>query len=176
MSCKIARFGCAAPLKHTATMHSWKLTINGVAREVTVHPLTTLADALRGSLDLPGTKQGCGTGACGACTVLLNGRRINACLTLIAMCDGASVLTIEGLKDGEQLHPLQEAFIEHDALQCGYCTPGQIMSAVGYLSEAQDDHANQATIRQQMSGNLCRCGAYPNIVTAIAAVARDTRP
>ena len=141
------------------------LAINGVDRTLKLAPWTTLLDALRLHLDLTGTKKGCDHGQCGACTVLVDGRRINSCLTLAVMQDGRSVTTIEGLAVGEELHPVQAAFIEHDAFQCGYCTPGQICSAVGMIAEG---HAHTADdIREQMSGNLCRCGAYPNIVTAI---------
>ena len=128
----------------------------------------TLLDLLRERLDLTGTKKGCDRGQCGACTVLIDGRRINSCLALAASLDGAEVTTIEGLADGETLHPVQAAFIAHDGFQCGYCTPGQIMSAIGCLSEGRAHTA--AEIREAMSGNLCRCGAYPNIVAAIAAV------
>jgi xanthine dehydrogenase YagT iron-sulfur-binding subunit len=152
-----------------------RLTINGVSRHAVLHPFTTLLDALRGDFGLPGTKRGCGAGACGACTVLLDGRRIKSCLTLAVMCEGCDITTIEGLGNGDELHPLQRAFVEHDALQCGYCTSGQILSAAGYLAERRDDPANPQTIREQMSGNLCRCGAYPNIVAAIASVATGHR-
>ncbi|WP_246681571.1 (2Fe-2S)-binding protein [Mesorhizobium sp. B2-4-8] len=148
-----------------------RLVINGVRRDAILHPFTTLLDALRGQFDLPGTKRGCGTGACGACTVLRDGRRIKSCLTLAVMCEERNITTIEGLSVGERLHPLQQAFVEEDALQCGYCTPGQILSAVGYLAEGHKDPANRQTIQEQMSGNLCRCGAYPNIVAAVASVA-----
>jgi xanthine dehydrogenase YagT iron-sulfur-binding subunit len=154
-----------------ATAQAVKLTINGVSREAELPPFTTLLDALRDHFDLSGTKRGCSAGACGACTVLLDGRRIKSCLTLVVMCEGCNVTTIEGLSDGDRLHPLQQAFIAYDALQCGYCTPGQIMSAAGYLAEDHHDPANPETIREQMSGNLCRCGAYSNIVAAIASIA-----
>jgi xanthine dehydrogenase YagT iron-sulfur-binding subunit len=139
-------------------------------------PWTTLLDALRDHLDLTGTKKGCDHGQCGACTVLLDGRRINSCLALAVMHDGASVTTIEGLAVDGRLHPLQEAFVAYDAFQCGYCTPGQICSGVGLIAEgkAQTDEE----IRELMSGNICRCGAYPNIVAAIqqAMVAMARRP
>ena len=133
----------------------------------------TLLDVLRERLDLTGSKKGCDHGQCGSCTVLIEGRRSNACLALAVSLDGASVTTIEGLADGDRLHPLQEAFIEHDAFQCGYCTPGQICSAVGMLDELKAEGAELTpdTIRDRMSGNICRCGAYPNIVAAIAEVA-----
>ena len=125
------------PPSHVArpTAQAVQLTINGVGREAVLHPFTTLLEALRGDLGLPGTKRGCGAGACGACTVLLDGRRIKSCLTLAAMCEESKITTIEGLSVDDRLHPLQQAFIEHDALQCGYCTPGQILSAAGYLAE-----------------------------------------
>jgi xanthine dehydrogenase YagT iron-sulfur-binding subunit len=146
------------------------LKLNGAARQLDVAPWTTLLDALREYLDLTGTKKGCDHGQCGACTVLVNGTRIISCLTLAIMKDGAEVTTIEGLAQGDVLHPLQEAFIEHDAFQCGYCTPGQICSAVGLLHEGRARTADE--IRELMSGNLCRCGAYPNILAAIQAVMR----
>ena len=143
------------------------LTINGTRRELAVAPWTTLLDLLREDLDLTGTKKGCDHGQCGSCTVLIDGRRMNACLVLAAMKDGAAITTIEGLADGG-LHPLQAAFIEHDAFQCGYCTPGQICSGVGLMAEG---HARtRDEIREAMSGNLCRCGAYTNIVDALEDV------
>jgi xanthine dehydrogenase YagT iron-sulfur-binding subunit len=141
------------------------LTINGVARKVRVDPRVTLLDALRERLGLTGSKKGCDHGQCGACTVLYDGRRINACLTLAVMADRAPITTIEGLARGEVLHPLQAAFVAEDALQCGYCTPGQIMSAVALLQEGQAH--SDAEVREAMSGNICRCAAYPNIVAAI---------
>ena len=131
---------------------------------------TTLLDALRDRLRLTGTKKGCDRGECGACTVLADGRRIKACLALAALYEGREILTIEGLAAEGTLHPVQEAFVEHDALQCGYCTPGQIMSAVALLREGRARSRDE--IREFMSGNLCRCGAYANIVAAIAEVAR----
>jgi xanthine dehydrogenase YagT iron-sulfur-binding subunit len=144
------------------------LIVNGVERQLKVTPWTTLLDALRDHLDLTGTKKGCDHGQCGACTVLIDGRRINSCLTLAVMKDGAEVTTIEGLATGGVLHSLQQAFIEHDAFQCGYCTPGQICSAAGLIAEGKAKTADE--IRELMSGNICRCAAYPNIVAAIQQV------
>jgi xanthine dehydrogenase YagT iron-sulfur-binding subunit len=141
------------------------IIINGIEKQLQVAPWTTLLDALRDNLDLTGTKKGCDHGQCGACTVLVDGRRINSCLTLAVMKDGAQVTTIEGLAHGSALHPLQRAFIEHDAFQCGYCTSGQICSAAGLIAEGKAKSADE--IRELMSGNICRCGAYPNIVAAI---------
>jgi xanthine dehydrogenase YagT iron-sulfur-binding subunit len=141
------------------------LKVNGVERLLDVAPWTTLLDALRDHLDLTGTKKGCDQGQCGACTVLVEGKRINSCLTLAVMKDGASVTTIEGFAKGGALDPMQQAFIDHDAFQCGYCTSGQICSAVGLLNEGRARTADD--IRELMSGNICRCGAYPNIVAAI---------
>ena len=151
------------PAKVTITLH-----VNGTERRLVITPWTTLLDALRLHLDLTGTKKGCDHGQCGACTVLLDGRRIYSCLTLAVMKDGAQVTTIEGLEQGSTLHALQQAFIEHDALQCGYCTPGQICSAAGLVAEGRAGSADD--IRELMSGNICRCGAYPNIVAAIEQV------
>jgi xanthine dehydrogenase YagT iron-sulfur-binding subunit len=161
------------------------LHVNGREIPLVVETSTTLLDALRERAGLTGVKKGCDHGQCGACTVLVCGRRINSCLALAAMHDGEEILTIEGLSHGERLHELQEAFIEHDAFQCGYCTPGQICSAIGMLHEVAagipsyvtadldptDIFLTKAEIRERMSGNLCRCGAYPNIVDAIDAIA-----
>jgi xanthine dehydrogenase YagT iron-sulfur-binding subunit len=149
------------------------LTINGVPCTVELDdPRVTLLDLLRERLDLTGTKKGCDRGQCGACTVLLDGRRVNSCLALAISHDGAEVLTIEGLGQGEPLHPLQAAFVEHDAFQCGYCTPGQIMSALGLIQEGQagDDPER---VREGMSGNLCRCGAYRGITEAVLDAQRS---
>jgi xanthine dehydrogenase YagT iron-sulfur-binding subunit len=144
------------------------LTINGARHSLTVGPWVTLLDLLREHLQLTGTKKGCDQGQCGACTVLIDGKRMNSCLILAVSKDGADITTIEGLAQGDRLHPLQAAFIEHDAFQCGYCTPGQICSAVGLISEG---HAHtRAEIRELMSGNICRCGAYTNIADAIQDV------
>jgi xanthine dehydrogenase YagT iron-sulfur-binding subunit len=142
-----------------------RLTVNGAEMQLKLAPWTTLLDALRDHLDLTGTKKGCDHGQCGACTVLVDGRRINSCLTLAVLKDGATVTTIEGLATDGALHALQQAFIDHDAFQCGYCTPGQICSAAGLIAEGKAKSADE--IRELMSGNICRCGAYPNIVAAI---------
>src|SRR6516162_5311526 len=144
------------------------LIVNGVERQLRVAPWTTLLDALRDHLDLTGTKKGCDHGQCGACTVLVDGRRVNSCLILAVMKDRARITTIEGLAANGSIHPLQQAFIDHDAFQCGYCTPGQICSAVGLMAEGKAKSADE--IRELMSGNICRCGAYPNIVAAIQQV------
>jgi xanthine dehydrogenase YagT iron-sulfur-binding subunit len=144
---------------------SVELKINGQAHKLTIDPRTTLLDALREHLQMTGSKKGCDHGQCGACTVLVNGRRINSCLSLAIVHEGDEITTIEGLAKGNELHPVQAAFLEHDGFQCGYCTPGQICSAVACIAEG---HAtNDAEIREWMSGNLCRCGAYPNIVAAV---------
>jgi xanthine dehydrogenase YagT iron-sulfur-binding subunit len=156
-----------------AAAHSVSIELNGERRELEVQPWTTLLDLLREQLGLTGTKKGCDHGQCGACTVLLNGRRINSCLTLAVMQDGASVVTVEGLANGNDLHPMQAAFVEHDAYQCGYCTPGQICSAIGMIGEGRAQ--SKGDVREQMSGNLCRCGAYPNILAAIDDAAEQTR-
>jgi xanthine dehydrogenase YagT iron-sulfur-binding subunit len=161
------------------------LTVNGVTHGLSIDTRTTLLDALRERLGLTGSKKGCDHGQCGSCTVLLGGRRVLACLTLAVAVDGDEVTTIEGLGNGDAPHPLQAAFLEHDAFQCGYCTPGQIVSAVGMLDEARagwpshvtadvaaEPVLDEAEIRERMSGNLCRCGAYANIVPAISQVAR----
>ena len=144
------------------------LTVNGKQKTLDIDPRTTLLDVLRENMGLTGTKKGCDRGQCGACTVLAGNRRVNACLTLAAMCEGVSVTTIEGLGTEDKLHPMQAAFLTHDAFQCGYCTPGQICSAVGLLKEG---HAKtDDDIREGMSGNICRCGAYQNILDAIKEV------
>ncbi|MFD7427114.1 2Fe-2S iron-sulfur cluster-binding protein [Streptomyces sp. NPDC059818] len=171
----------------TAGRSTLTLNINGTERTLTLDHRTTVLDALRLHLALTGAKKGCDHGQCGACTVLVDGRRVNSCLLLAVAYDGARITTVEGLADGDRLHPLQEAFVDRDALQCGYCTPGQICSAVGVLGEAADGFPSHATahtapvtapapldaaeIRERMSGNLCRCGAYPRIVEAIGDVA-----
>ena len=144
------------------------LYVNGAIATLNVAPWTTLLDALRDRLDLTGTKKGCDHGQCGACTVLVDGKRINSCLTLAIMKEGAAVTTIEGLSRGEVLHPLQQAFVDHDAFQCGYCTPGQICSAIGLIEEGRAKTRDD--IRELMSGNICRCGAYPNILAALRQV------
>ena len=145
------------------------LRVNGRRHVVDVDNRTSLLDLLREHLDLPGSKKGCDAGACGACTVLVGGRRVNACLTLAVRMDGAEVTTIEGLADGDELHPLQQAFIDNDALQCGFCTPGQIMSGVGCIREGHTGSENE--IREWMSGNICRCGCYVKIVDAVQQAA-----
>jgi xanthine dehydrogenase YagT iron-sulfur-binding subunit len=164
---------------------SVELQINGRSHSLTFDPRTTLLDALREHLALTGSKKGCDHGQCGACTVLIEGRRINSCLTLAVMHDGQSVTTIEGLAEGDHLHPLQSAFVEHDGFQCGYCTSGQICSAVGMLAESRTGMPSYVTqdltqpiaeltdaeVRERMSGNICRCAAYPNIVAAIKQAA-----
>ena len=149
------------------------LTVNGVERSVVVEdPRVTLLDLLRERLELTGTKKGCDRGQCGACTVLLNGRRVNSCLLLAISHDGAQVTTIEGLASGDVLHPVQAAFIAHDGFQCGFCTPGQIMSAVGLILEGQAGN-DPERVREEMSGNLCRCGAYRGITEAVLEAQRN---
>ncbi len=143
------------------------ITVNGEARTHDVDPRQTLLDHLRETLKLTGAKKGCDHGQCGACTVLVNGERINSCLSLAVMHDGDDVVSIEGLGAPDRLHPVQQAFLEHDAFQCGYCTPGQICSAVGLLAEADGAKLAPDEIRERMSGNICRCSAYPQIVAAI---------
>ncbi len=177
-----------APSIPKPSIVSLNLSINGAMHTVSVDTRTSLLDTLREYLDLTGSKKGCDHGQCGACTVLLDGRRVNSCLTLAVAAEGARITTIEGLATGDQLHPVQESFMEHDGYQCGYCTPGQICSAVAALDEAKrgelsvvsyrSGKLNQPAlsddeIRERMSGNLCRCGAYPNIVAAVRAVARQ---
>jgi xanthine dehydrogenase YagT iron-sulfur-binding subunit len=154
--------------------HTITLTVNGQPRSLSVDPRQSLLDVLREKLDLPGTKKGCNAGACGVCTILLNGKRVNACLTLAAMHDGAEITTIEGLAKGDTLHPLQAAFVEHEGFQCGYCTPGQIMSGVACIAEGHAGSPEE--IKAWMSGNICRCGAYAGIVAAIAQAAKEVRP
>jgi xanthine dehydrogenase YagT iron-sulfur-binding subunit len=146
------------------------LRVNGTERRLTLDPRTTLLDALREHLHLTGAKKGCGLGQCGACTVLMDGRRVKSCLSLAALVERREITTIEGLAQGEQLHPLQAAFIERDAFQCGYCTPGQIMAGVACIAEGHAGSPQE--IREWMSGNLCRCGAYDHIVAAIQDAAR----
>jgi xanthine dehydrogenase YagT iron-sulfur-binding subunit len=172
------------PMSTPATTRRVALEVNGQAHGVDVDTRTTLLDLLREQLQLTGTKKGCDHGQCGACTVLLDGRRINSCLMLAVMAEGAKVTTIEGLGKPQQLHPLQAAFVKHDGYQCGYCTPGQICSAVGMLDEVRRGVPSHVTadlaarpllsadeLRERMSGNLCRCGAYSNIAEAITEVA-----
>ena len=156
------------PVSEVPAMAKVSVRVNGVAHDLDVDTRTTLLDVLREHLHLTGTKKGCDHGQCGACTVHVNGRRINSCLTLAVMHDGDEITTIEGLALGDELHPMQAAFVEYDAFQCGFCTPGQIMSATALLKEpcgASDDD-----IRECMSGNICRCGAYPNILEAVKSL------
>jgi xanthine dehydrogenase YagT iron-sulfur-binding subunit len=157
---------------NTTTPSVVRVSINGEARQIEVDNRTSLLDMLRERAGLPGTKKGCDQGACGACTILVNGQRVVSCLTLAVMHDGAEITTIEGLERNGRLHPLQQAFIDEDAFQCGYCTAGQIMSGVGCIKEGHT--GSPAEIREWMSGNICRCGAYTNIVTAVANAARTT--
>jgi xanthine dehydrogenase YagT iron-sulfur-binding subunit len=147
---------------------SLQIEVNGIQHELSVEPRVTLLDMLREQLNLTGSKKGCDYGQCGACTVHVNGKRVLSCLSLAIMQDGKKITTIEGLANGEVLHPMQKAFIAHDGFQCGYCTPGQIMSAIACVREGHAGSENQ--IREYMSGNICRCGAYPNIVDAITEV------
>lgn len=165
-------------------MISIRMTVNGRKREASVDPRRTLLDFVRDTLNLTGSKKGCDHGQCGACTMIVNGRRINSCLSLAVSHDGDDVTTVEGLAQGDELHPLQQAFIEHDAFQCGFCTPGQLCSATALLDELREglpsvvsgdgpDASLAEEIRERMSGNLCRCGAYNNIVAAISSVAGE---
>ena len=161
-----------APLGHPpgalAPTQPVRLTINGLEHTLNIAPWTTLLDALREYLDLTGTKKGCDHGQCGACTVLVDGKRINSCLSLAVMHEDSAITTIEGLGQADELSPLQQAFIDHDAFQCGYCTPGQICSAQGLINEGKAK--TEAEVRELMSGNLCRCGAYSNILSAVMEV------
>ncbi|WP_457813401.1 (2Fe-2S)-binding protein [Sinorhizobium meliloti] len=159
-----------APPTHTLPL---EVTVNGRVHQLVVDPRLSVLDMLRERLSLTGTKKACNQGACGACTVLIDGQRVNACLALAVMYDGAKITTIEGVAEGEALHPLQVAFIEHDAFQCGYCTSGQIMSGLGCISEGHASSAEE--ISYWMSGNICRCGAYPGIVAAVAQAAKEDR-
>jgi xanthine dehydrogenase YagT iron-sulfur-binding subunit len=153
--------------------HSISLTVNGVRRDIALSdPRVTLLDLLREQLHLTGTKKGCDRGQCGACTILVDGRRINSCLALAASHDGADITTIEGVARGDALHPLQAAFVAHDGLQCGFCTPGQVMSALGLIAEGQAG-CDPERIREAMSGNLCRCGAYAGITEAVLEVQKN---
>jgi xanthine dehydrogenase YagT iron-sulfur-binding subunit len=164
------------------------LTVNDKPQQLSLDTRTTLLDALREHLDLTGSKKGCDHGQCGACTVLVDGRRVNSCLTLAASVSGSKITTIEGLAQGDELHPVQAAFVEHDGFQCGYCTPGQICSAVALIEESKKGNLSQVSwhnnkshdlnddeIRERMSGNICRCGAYPNIVAAVRAAAMASK-
>ena len=158
----------ALDVRLSAAARPVRLRVNGRELRPTLEPRVTLLDALRERMHLPGTKKGCDHGQCGACTVLVDGRRVASCLTLAVMVEGCAITTVEGLAHGDDMHPLQQAFLEHDAFQCGYCTPGQLCSAVGLLLEGTPP--DDAAIREGMSGNLCRCGAYPHIVDAIRTV------
>jgi xanthine dehydrogenase YagT iron-sulfur-binding subunit len=163
--------GCSTEPSHDAAQSAVvRLKVNGDWTDVEVDTRTSLLDMLRDRVGLSGTKKGCDQGACGACTILLNGRRVVSCLTLAAMHNGADIVTIEGMATGDRLHPLQQAFIDEDAFQCGYCTAGQILSGEGCIREGHT--GSPAEIREWMSGNICRCGAYTNIVAAIANTAR----
>ena len=162
-----------APTTHASPVYPLRLTINGQQHTLEVESTVSLLDLLRDRLQLTGTKKGCDHGQCGACTVLVDGRRINSCLTLAVMQEGAEITTVEGLADGDALHPLQQAFIAKDALQCGYCTPGQLCSAQGLINEGQACTRDQ--VRELMSGNICRCGAYPQITDAVMAVLEETQ-
>lgn len=164
----------SVPAAGTANAIDVSMTVNGAATSLRVDPRLSVLDLLRERLLLTGTKKGCNQGACGACTIFIDGQRVNACLALAVMYDGADIMTVEGVADGETLHPLQEAFIEHDAFQCGYCTSGQIMSGLACI---QEGHAGSPEeISAWMSGNICRCGAYPGIVAAVAQAANEDRP
>jgi len=169
----------AAPAAPVAT-YPVSLTINGRQHDFQVEAWVTLLDLLRERAGLTGSKKGCDHGQCGACTVLVGGRRINACLTLAVMQNGKEITTVEGLAQGDQLHPLQQAFIDHDAFQCGYCTSGQLCSGVGLMNENRargaDGACTRAEVRELMSGNVCRCGAYPGIVAAVTEVMGMTSP
>jgi xanthine dehydrogenase YagT iron-sulfur-binding subunit len=159
----------AAPVAAPRGLVPVELAVNGKRYQLLIDPRVTLLDALREHIGLTGTKKGCDMGACGACTVLSDGRRINACLALAVRQQDREIATIEGLEQGDRLHPMQQAFLDHDGFQCGYCTSGQIMSAIGLLNEGRAGGGDVA-IREHMSGNICRCGAYPNIVDAIKTV------
>ncbi len=186
----IPRTAVAAPATPPVKTVSLILNINGQDHPVSVDTRTSLLDTLRETLDLTGSKKGCDHGQCGACTVLLDGRRVNSCLTLAVMAEGSKITTIEGLAQGENLHPMQASFLDHDGFQCGYCTPGQICSAVALVDEAKHGELSLVSmetrqlhqpeisddeIRERMSGNICRCGAYPNIVAAVRAVTRGAQ-
>lgn len=164
-------FGVSSPTDQQVSEAEFTLRVNGGEHTVRVDTRATLLDVLRDRLGLTGTKKGCDQGACGACTVHVDGKRVLSCLTLAAQCQDRQVTTIEGVGDGESPHPLQSAFLQHDGFQCGYCTPGQIMSALALLDEGRAGSADE--IREYMSGNICRCGAYQNIVSAIQQVAGD---
>jgi xanthine dehydrogenase YagT iron-sulfur-binding subunit len=163
--------GCSTDDRELSDSTAVRVRVNGADRDLTIDNRTSLLDMLREHTELTGTKKGCDQGACGACTVLLNGQRVLSCLTLAAQADGAEITTIEGLERNGRLHPLQQAFIDEDGFQCGYCTAGQILSGIGCIREGRAGSPEQ--IRESMSGNICRCGAYTNIVTAISRVAQE---
>ena len=165
-----AAVASAGPLPEGIDGVAVTVTVNGAEKDLTLDPRSTLLDTLRENLGLFGTKKGCDHGACGACTVHVDGQRVLSCLTLAATCDGSEVATIEGVADGDQLHPMQEAFLRCDAYQCGYCTPGQIMSGIACIDEGHVGEDEEET-REWMSGNLCRCSAYPNILAAVRQTA-----
>lgn len=184
-STALAALAVASPVLSKAGEHEERITdlfekiplqlqVNGVKHQLSVEPRVTLLDLLREQLQLTGTKKGCDHGQCGACTVHVDGKRVNSCLSLAVMNSGKKITTIEGIAKGDNLHPMQEAFIKHDGFQCGYCTPGQIMSAIACIKEGRANSAEE--IRECMSGNICRCGAYPNIVDAIMEVKRGGQP
>lgn len=165
---KAAEYNFGEKLSEAFETTPVSLTVNGTKKQLTVEPRSTLLDVLREQLDLTGTKKGCDYGQCGACTVHVNGQRVLSCLSLAVMQEGKQITTIEGIANGDELHPMQQAFIKHDGFQCGYCTPGQIMSGIACINEGHAE--TKEDIKEFMSGNICRCGAYPNIVKAIQEV------
>jgi len=160
-------------LSRREVLQAVQFKVNGISHKTELEPRVTLLDYLRDGLHLTGTKKGCNEGACGTCTVLVDGKRMNSCLTLAVQCDGREVTTIEGVSSGDALHPVQAAFIKNDAFQCGYCTPGQIISAIACIAEGRAN--SEEEVREWMSGNLCRCAAYPQITAAVLEAASQTR-